>query len=291
MEQKNRDEKDSAYNLYDESHNRSSAIKQLIDESELQHEIITAIGKIYPYISRVDIRADYYEEITGLEDFHTPSGNQSGSPSENARKMCKKRVAEEYQEDFLRFTDMSTLSERLAKEELTEFEYPLKDGSWHRMTFVVKKRDKAGQVTHVLCMIMNISEAKKKEQFLKRNAELARQEAAEKSRFLSNMSHDIRTPMNGILGLIDLAEHDPTNLKTQEYCRSKIRETSKYLLSIINDVLDMNKLESDEGEVPFINFDITYLLRGRIEIGEKKAAEKKSSMCWTGIELPMNISI
>lgn len=259
----------------DKNSSRNREMEDLISVSEIQHEIIAAIGKIYQYISRIDIRADYYEEISGLEEFHTAAGNRVGSPSENARLMCEKRVAEEYQEDFLQFTDMSTLPDRLATEESIELEYRLKDGNWNRMQFVVKKRDEEGQVTHVLCMIMNVSEIKKREQRLKRSEEQAKREAAEKSRFLSNMSHDIRTPMNGILGLLDLAEHDPMNQETQEYCRSKIRETSQYLLSIVNDVLDMNKLESDEGEVPFINFDIIYLLRGRIEIGEKKAAAKK----------------
>ncbi len=259
----------------DKNSSRNREMEDLISVSEIQHEIIAAIGKIYQYISRIDIRADYYEEISGLEEFHTAAGNRVGSPSENARLMCEKRVAKEYQEDFLQFTDMSTLPDRLATEESIELEYRLKDGNWNRMQFVVKKRDEEGQVTHVLCMIMNVSEIKKREQSLKRSEEQAKREAAEKSRFLSNMSHDIRTPMNGILGLLDLAEHDPMNQETQEYCRSKIRETSQYLLSIVNDVLDMNKLESDEGEVPFINFDIIYLLRGRIEIGEKKAAAKK----------------
>ena len=254
---------------------RNREMEHLISVSEIQHEIIAAIGKIYQYISRIDIRADYYEEISGMEEFHTAAGNRTGRPSENARLMCEKRVAEEYQEDFLQFTDMATLPDRLATEESIELEYQLKDGNWNRMQFVVKKRDEEGQVTHVLCMIMSVSEVKKREQKLKRSEEQAKREAAEKSRFLSNMSHDIRTPMNGILGFLDLAEHDPMNLETQEYCRSKIRETSQYLLSIVNDVLDMNKLESDEEEVPFINFDIIYLLRGRIEIGEKKAEAKK----------------
>ncbi len=243
--------------------------------SELQHEIITAIGKIYQYISRIDIRADYYEEITGLEEFHTQEGNRTGRPSDNARLMCEKRVATEYQEDFLRFTDMSTLASRIGEGETTEFEYRLKDGNWSRMCFVVKKRDEKGNVTHVLCIIREISEIKKKEQYLKLNAERARMEAAEKSRFLSNMSHDIRTPMNGILGMIDLAESEPDNPKTQKYCWNKVKETSKYLLSLVNDVLDMNKLEADEEDVPFINFNITYMLKTGMEASEKKAFEKR----------------
>lgn len=242
---------------------------------EPQHEIITAIGKIYQYISRIDIEADYYEEITGLEEFHTPEGNRTGKPSENARLMCEKRVAGEYQEAFLSFTDISTPADRMGEKETIEFEYCLKDGNWSRMCFVVKKRDEEGRVTHVLCLVRRISELKKKEQRLRLSAEEARMESAKKSEFLSNMSHDIRTPMNGILGMIDLAEREPDNLKTQEYCRNKIKETSKYLLSLVNDVLDMNKLETDEEDLPHMNFDIAYMLKAGMESSEKKATEKQ----------------
>lgn len=249
-------------------------LKKALYISEIKDEIIAAMGKVYQYISRIDIDADYYEEITGLEDFHTQEGNKTGRPGDNARRMCEKRVAEEYREDFLKFTDMSTIKERMQDEETIEFEYRIKDGNWNRMCFVVKKRDENGSTTHVLCLVRNISEAKKKEQDLRLNALQARKEAAQKSRFLSDMSHDIRTPMNGIIGMLDLAEHHPSDLETQEYCRSKIRETSTYLLSLVNDVLDMNKLESDVAEIPMMNFDLIYMLRTCNEKAARKAAKR-----------------
>lgn len=260
-----------AYREVEESRNE---LRKAAYISELQHEIITAIGKIYQYISRIDIKADYYEEITGLEEFHTPEGNRTGRPSDNAKLMCEKRVAVEYQEEFLNFTDMSTIADRIGEGETIEYEYQLKNGSWSRMCFVVKKRDEAGRATHLLCIVREISKLKKREQDLRLNAEKARLEAAEKSRFLSNMSHDIRTPMNGILGMIDLAENEPDNPKTQRYCLNKVKETSKYLLSLVNDVLDMNKLETDEEDLPFMNFDIVYMLKDGMEASERKAAEK-----------------
>ena len=255
--------------------------RQLLNElwevsniSELRNEIINAIGKIYQYISRIDIQANYYEEITGMEEYHTMQGNKTGNPSENARLMCEKRIAEEYQEEFLRFTDMSTLAQRMHEEETIEYEYQIRDGGWNRMSFVVKKRNAKGQVTHVLCLIRNISKIKQREQYLRLNVQIAREDAAQKSRFLSDMSHDIRTPMNGILGLIDLSEHNPEDAKIQTYCRNRIKETSKYLLSLVNDVLDMNKLESGEVADASINFDLTHLLRLCNEEAEKKAAQK-----------------
>ena len=128
------------------------------------------------------------------------------------------------------------------------------DGDWHRLRFVEKKRDENGVLTHVLCLIRSISDTKKWEHELMYQVEEARKAAALKARFLSNMSHDIRTPMNGIIGTLNLANRYPDDLEVQRKCREQIMTSSKYLVSIVNDILDMNKLESGgvvEQEIPF----------------------------------------
>ena len=251
----------------------NDALRAALEESEIRNEVIASIGKTYQYISRIDLQADYYEELTGGEAFHVGEDNRKGRPGDNARLMCQKRVAPEDQAGFLQFTDMSTLADRLQDEEYIEHEYRLQDGNWDIMRFIVKKRDAHHRVTHVICVIRNISDAKRREQRLARRAE----EAAEKARFLSNMSHDIRTPMNGILGMLDLAEHYPENPEIQQRCRSKIREISGYMLSMLNDILDMNKLQSEEMESPIMTFNFEDMLRAANEAAERKAAEKNIS--------------
>ena len=67
-----------------------------------------------------------------------------------------------------------------------------------------------------------------------------------KTEFLQRMSHDIRTPINGICGMINVADHYADNMEKQTECRAKIKEASHLLLELINEVLDMSKLESDE---------------------------------------------
>ena len=88
-----------------------------------------------------------------------------------------------------------------------------------------------------------------------RKAQIQAEKAnAAKSDFLFNMSHDIRTPMNGIIGTLNLANRYPDDLEVQRKCREQIMTSSKYLVSIVNDILDMNKLESGgvvEQEIPF----------------------------------------
>ena len=220
---------------------------------KLSNEIISSIARTYQYISRIDIQADYFEEITNRDTEHLKF-TKSGKLSESNEKVCRQYVAEEYQEAFFKFVDLKTLPERMKNEETLVLEYRMKDGDWHRLRFVEKKRDENGVLTHVLCLIRSISDTKKWEHELMYQVEEARKAAALKARFLSNMSHDIRTPMNGIIGTLNLANRYPDDLEVQRKCREQIMTSSKYLVSIVNDILDMNKLESGgvvEQEIPF----------------------------------------
>ena len=224
-----------------------------MEKVKLSNEIISSIARTYQYISRIDIQADYFEEINNRDTEHLKF-TKSGKLSESNEKVCRQYVAEEYQEAFFKFVDLNTLPERMKNEETLVLEYRMKDGDWHRLRFVEKKRDENGVLTHVLCLIRSISDTKKWEHELMYQVEEARKAAALKARFLSNMSHDIRTPMNGIIGTLNLANRYPDDLEVQRKCREQIMTSSKYLVSIVNDILDMNKLESGgvvEQEIPF----------------------------------------
>lgn len=91
--------------------------------------------------------------------------------------------------------------------------------------------------------------------------EISKSANAAKSSFLSNMSHDIRTPMNVIVGLSNLMEHELDNpQKMREYIQ-KIQTSSNHLLGLINDVLDMSKIESGENRMNIETFDLTEQIR------------------------------
>ena len=104
----------------------------------------------------------------------------------------------------------------------------------HRIDMLEKKR------VETLMEYMDIANEKQKA------LEQAESATRAKTRFLSNMSHDIRTPMNAIFGITQLMEHDKTNLVKMEDHIQKLQVSSRYLLSLINDVLDMSKIESSE---------------------------------------------
>ena len=104
------------------------------------NEIISSIARTYQYISRIDIQADYFEEISNRDVEHLKYIH-SGTLSENNKRVCRGLVAEEYQDAFEKFTDISTLPERMKDEESVVMEYRMKDGSWHSLRFIEKKRD------------------------------------------------------------------------------------------------------------------------------------------------------
>ncbi len=123
---------------------RKKAIqKQLQDTLEkvkLSNEIISSIARTYQYISRIDIQADYFEEINNRDTEHLKF-TKSGKLSESNEKVCRQYVAEEYQEAFFKFVDLKTLPERMKNEETLVLEYRMKDGDWHRLRFCGKKRE------------------------------------------------------------------------------------------------------------------------------------------------------
>ncbi len=248
-------------------------LQEALEQAKLSNEIITAIAKSYQYISQIDIQADTFEEIINRDKIHL-NFIRTGILSVNNKRVCRQDVAEEYQEAFLKFTDITTLPERMKSEESLDLEYRMKDGSWHKMCLIEKKRDENGCLTHALCAIRSISDTKKREQDLMYQVAEAKRDAALKSRFLSNMSHDIRTPMNGIIGMLDLAERYPDDQEMQKRCRDKIRESSRYLVALVNDILDMNKLESETEVKQNIPFDLAELLSKANSSREKMAADK-----------------
>lgn len=94
-----------------------------------------------------------------------------------------------------------------------------------------------------------------------------------KSRFLSRMSHDIRTPLNGIIGFLDLFESRKESLETLEVQSRKVRVAAEHLLSLINDILNMSKLENNKVELSHEAFDIRQLAEEILSITQIRAEE------------------
>ena len=95
-----------------------------------------------------------------------------------------------------------------------------------------------------------------------------------KTEFLRRMSHDIRTPINGILGLLEIGDHFPDDMEKQSECRKKIRGASGFLFNLVNDVLDMSKMESGEIIIEEVPFSLKNILDEIVELIEVQAIEQ-----------------
>ena len=106
-----------------------------------------------------------------------------------------------------------------------------------------------------------------------------------KTEFLQRMSHDIRTPINGICGMIDMAEHYADDMEKQTEYRAKIKEASNLLLELVNDVLDMSKLESGEVVLEESPFNLNKIFEEVLVVIEQIAAEQNIRIVWEKKEI------
>ena len=106
-----------------------------------------------------------------------------------------------------------------------------------------------------------------------------------KTEFLQRMSHDIRTPINGICGMLDVADHYADDMEKQTECRAKIKEASYLLLELVNEVLDMSKLESDEVILEEIPFNLSSISREVLIVIKQIAAEQNIRIVWEKKEI------
>ena len=106
-----------------------------------------------------------------------------------------------------------------------------------------------------------------------------------KTEFLQRMSHDIRTPINGICGMIDVADHYVDDMEKQAEYRTKVKEASNLLLELVNDVLDMSKLESGEVVLEEIPFNLSKIAEEVLIVIEQMAAERNIRIVWEKKEI------
>ena len=163
-------------------------------------------------------------------------------------------VDEEYREGFLSFTDPDNVRAALATKDIIAYRYLARRGGSEyyemlRMAGVRHPKDRADHIVHAIGMGFTDIDVEMRDALATNRAlseALAAAEEANKAKtaFLSNMSHEIRTPMNAIIGLDSLAlQNETLPAETREYLE-KIGESAHHLLGLINDILDMSRIES-----------------------------------------------
>ena len=252
--------------------------KKHFDEERKQINTIKAVSTLFIATSILHLKERTFEGIS------TPERSQrildeTTDGAEVARLLAERIIAPEYSKRYEEFLNFDTVEERMkGKDHLTDIFMDV-DGVWFATYLIPMGYDESGRMTDVLFLSRNINDYKQSEEQYKeelkkiaREAELA---SAAKTSFLQRMSHDIRTPLNGIKGMASIAGNSLDTPERARECIDKIIVSADYLYALLDDILRMSKLES--GEIFFEEkaFDVRKVVEETCAFIMERAREKQ----------------
>ena len=233
-------------------------------QTEKQYHIIRSVSSVFSVCMLFDLKKDTWEIIKASDRIKEIIGNEK-SAAKMMKYFCKNAVAQQEWQKFLDFVNPDTISDRLAGKDYVNCKTESAKGEWFTVMLVPQHYDSQGNVEAALFLSRNITDEKMREldyqKKLEKSVEQAEQANVAKTDFLRRMSHDIRTPINGIRGMVDICRYNIGNQKKQEECLDKIMLSSTFLMELVNDVLDMNKLESGQIRLEEKPFSIHEILK------------------------------
>ena len=223
---------------------------------QARHEV-EALSAGYSYICLMNLETGDVELIKG-NTIPGLNGRYTQMDHNILLEQVNRLITEPFRESSIEFYDGKTIAKRLKGKNSLFHTCERTDGTWILSMIVPQKYDENGHVVSVLLANRDFTEEKKREleqeEALRQEKIKAEKANEAKSIFLFNMSHDIRTPMNAIVGYSQLMKKELTNPKLVHY-QEMIEQSSKLLLSIINNVLDMARVESGKMELDE-NFEV-----------------------------------
>ena len=258
--------------------------KELEVENKLRGDVLRGVNILFAsrYLI-VDLENDSYSYLTGVG----PSNARipmEGVYSEAAELHAAEIIGEEAKEAFRRFWQIDSLRESLADKDAVVHEcHVSRQGKeeWEHLTAVCLER-RAGKPVRVLHVRQNATEQvyrqREQTQALQDALRQAQHANQAKTTFLSNMSHDIRTPMNAIIGFATIAASHMERADQVKDCLHKILSSSNHLLGLINDILDMSRIESGKLQIHNQECNIPELMHNLVNIIQPQMKAKQMEM-------------
>ena len=219
-----------------------------ITEQKMKEQLLHQIARLdYDKLTEVDIRQDRYRVLSFKADREKEIAMQ-GEFQEEVRRTAERTMGETSRKEYISKLDYAYMKEKLEEVPVYTFLADVEDEQGnHRIkrleVFYVEKR--LGRICIARSDVTEVIEKEQKQKEELASALVAAEQAnAAKSDFLSRMSHEIRTPMNAIIGMSTIAAQSIGNDEQVADCISKIGISSRFLLSLINDILDMSRIES-----------------------------------------------
>ncbi len=258
--------------------------KALETENKMISDVLRGMNMIFSsrYLM-INLATNYYSYIAGSGPLN-PSIPMEGAYSEVIEAHAEDMIGDEGKEMFRHFCRPDTLKKNLADEDSAAHEcHVLRNGKeeWEHLIAACLER-KDGQPVRVLFVRRNITEQvwKQREQTKALQDALMQAQHANqaKTTFLSNMSHDIRTPMNAIIGFTTIAASHVDRTDQVRDCLQKILSSSNHLLGLINDILDMSRIESGKLQIHNQECNLPELIHNLVNIIQPQVKSKQLEM-------------
>lgn len=253
---------------------RAQQSRRALEKNSEQARIISAISEIYCFTFLVNVQRGTVRIIKHPVE-QLMKMDRTWSMNEVVQMQAAQNVAPDFREAFISYCDLTTLAQRLKENPNLTLEFRDPKEKVYLMTTLPQNYDRRGRLESVLMVTQDVTAEKERERDyqlqLKKTAEDAERANIVKTDFLRRMSHDIRTPINGIRGMVEISRRYVGDEAKQEECREKIMTTSGFLLDLVNDVLNMNKLESGAVTLEEKPFNLRRMIREIVTTVEGQA--------------------
>ncbi len=226
---------------------QQKTIAQMGAELRRAYEVIQFVSRSCTSIYRINMQTGRYFQVSTVLDKVDRLLGTEGDAREGLRMLCDYIVKPDWKETMRAFTDLDRVREQLRTLPIVKQEFEGNIRGWAIASFVAGKRGEDGYCTEIVWTTVDVNEQKLRELSQLKALEEAKRAAIEanraKSTFLFNMSHDIRTPMNAIIGFTGLLEKHQDEPERRNDYLNKLKEASALLLGLINNVLEMSRIE------------------------------------------------
>jgi len=244
----------------------------------MQLDVIKTISDVYHSVFLVEVENNSFSIIHTFESIERAVGSLRSDAQKALDLMTEKMIYDKYKPAMRVFNKISDWKNVLAETDSAYEEYEGLIQGWCGVTLLVARRNSKGEPTHVLYISQEINRQKKIERNLQDALIQAEQANKAKTFFLNNMSHDIRTPMNAIIGFTSLAAAHIDNKERLKDYLGKITTSSEHLLSLINDVLDMRRIESGKVKLEEAEMHLPDLLHDIKTIVQTNVLRKRQEL-------------
>ncbi len=259
--------------------------QKLMSELEQRSVLLRGLSKEYSSVWLVDVRTETVSMVMNNSNSETTNAFIKALKGKDYYKITNEYIdrviVPEQREEMRRNWNLGNLRDKVSKDKIYTLNYTrlTYEGTRQHYQCCYIKDAAADGYEYFICGFRDIESTIQQEQEKQRELDAARKaaEAANeaKSRFLFNMSHDIRTPLNAIIGFTEMADRAPEDLAKQAKCRAKILSASNQLLSILNDVLEMARIENNRIVIDEQLVDMQEYLRLSTTIFDVQIADKQ----------------